>query len=64
MWPQLVCLTLALFVSCSRIVDYKHHPSDVVAGAALGGALAVTVHSFMTRKYYGRQVTEEEKAAE
>jgi diacylglycerol diphosphate phosphatase/phosphatidate phosphatase len=31
---------LALFVACSRIVDYRHHPADVNAGAMLGSAVA------------------------
>ena len=44
---QAVALWLALGVSLSRISDYKHHWSDVLAGALIGGFVAV----FMVREY-------------
>jgi membrane-associated phospholipid phosphatase len=31
---------LAFFTASSRVQDNKHHPTDVVAGAALGTAVA------------------------
>lgn len=43
----LVPLTWAAFVGTSRIVDYWHHPSDVLAGCILGTSCAIlcfTVH--------------------
>jgi membrane-associated phospholipid phosphatase len=30
-----------VFIGCSRIVDHRHHPSDVVAGWIVGAALSV-----------------------
>jgi membrane-associated phospholipid phosphatase len=38
---QLFCISLAIFVSLSRISDYKHHWSDVLAGSLLGTFVAV-----------------------
>jgi diacylglycerol diphosphate phosphatase/phosphatidate phosphatase len=34
----------AMFVACSRVHDNSHHPADVVAGAALGTAIAMLSH--------------------
>ena len=31
----------ALIVACSRVTDNKHHPEDVIAGAAMGTLLAL-----------------------
>jgi diacylglycerol diphosphate phosphatase / phosphatidate phosphatase len=39
----LLPLGLAAFIACSRIVDNRHHPVDVVGGSVLGGALTVFV---------------------
>ena len=36
--------TLALFVAASRVHDNWHHPADVVAGSAIGGAVAAMAH--------------------
>ncbi|XP_034104036.1 putative phosphatidate phosphatase [Drosophila albomicans] len=40
---QLVCVALATFVGLSRVMDYKHHWSDVVAGSLLGASVALAV---------------------
>lgn len=40
---QLFCVCLASFVGLSRVMDYKHHWSDVVAGSLLGAAVAFAV---------------------
>ena len=35
---------IALFTTCmSRVADYWHHPGDVIAGAILGGTIALFV---------------------
>ena len=36
MLAVLVFLGLAGFSAMTRVVDYKHHPSDINAGAAIG----------------------------
>lgn len=38
-------LLLALFVGVTRVTDYWHWPSDVAAGGAIGGGIAVAVWS-------------------
>jgi phosphatidate phosphatase len=38
---------LAFYIMLSRISDYKHHPGDVLTGAAVGVAFAVTFLIFM-----------------
>ncbi|KAH8419577.1 hypothetical protein KR222_006969 [Zaprionus bogoriensis] len=40
---QLLCVGLASFVGLSRVMDYKHHWSDVVAGSLLGATIALAV---------------------
>ncbi|EDW19686.1 putative phosphatidate phosphatase [Drosophila mojavensis] len=40
---QLFCVFLASFVGLSRVMDYKHHWSDVLAGSLLGAAIAFAV---------------------
>eukprot|EP00794_Sanderia_malayensis_P007962 gene7962-8820_t len=40
---QAILTLLALFTGFSRVSDYKHHWSDVLAGFILGGAIAVIV---------------------
>ena len=38
---QILALVYALLVACSRVTDNKHHPGDVMAGAAMGTLLAL-----------------------
>ncbi|EDX11494.1 putative phosphatidate phosphatase [Drosophila simulans] len=40
---QLACVALAWFVAISRVMDYKHHWSDVAAGSLLGAGSAFAV---------------------
>lgn len=44
---------LAVYVSLTRVSDYKHHASDVLAGSVLGFVVAITVTLFLLnlRKY-------------
>ena len=44
----MLCVLYAIFTAISRITDHKHHPTDVMAGAALGAVLATaTVHRIL-----------------
>ena len=33
-------MAFAVYVACTRVVDYKHRPADVIAGALIGAAFA------------------------
>lgn len=48
----LPCL-LAGYIAISRIFDYWHHPSDVLAGAVLGSSVAILIfnYAFARRPY-------------
>lgn len=51
-FPTIVCLTspcIALYISVTRIIDRRHHPSDVVVGAFIGAFLCLG--SYLT--YFG-----------
>jgi phosphatidate phosphatase len=49
---QLIFFVIAAFTSMSRVIDNKHHSSDVLAGAALGAFVAMLTffHLTMTRR--------------
>lgn len=40
----LVPVLVAAYIAVSRLMDYRHHPTDVLAGATLGTVVAVTVY--------------------
>lgn len=42
---QLICLLTAWFTAMSRVSNYKHHWSDVLAGSTLGVISALVVVS-------------------
>lgn len=48
---QMLLVTVAFWVCLSRVADYKHHPSDVLAGSVLGVAVAWMVHYFLRPAY-------------
>ena len=35
-FAQIVMIAAAFFVAVSRVMDYKHHPTDVIAGGLIG----------------------------
>ena len=43
LFVQVVLSCLAFFTGLSRISDYKHHPTDVLAGAIIGVVVAFTI---------------------
>jgi membrane-associated phospholipid phosphatase len=50
----LVPWSYCFFVAASRIVDYWHHPSDVVAGSLIGIAAAtIGYHAFYPASHFG-----------
>lgn len=44
---QFAIFSLAFYIAWTRISDYRHHPTDVLAGAALGTAFALLNMSFL-----------------
>lgn len=40
---QFGAISLAVFTAMTRVADYKHHWSDVLAGLSLGGLIACIV---------------------
>ncbi|KAF0852402.1 mitochondrial PAP2-like superfamily member [Andalucia godoyi] len=43
-WRALLCaspVSLAVFTAASRVVDYRHHPADVITGAVIGSMIAI-----------------------
>ena len=40
----LMPVMLAAYISISRLMDYRHHPTDVLAGAILGTTIGTTVY--------------------
>lgn len=52
-WRQLLQVALfssAMLVGLSRVSDYKHHASDVIAGSVLGAAIALFVSTLLRRR--------------
>lgn len=49
---QTVFLLLAIYTCLSRVSDYKHHPTDVLAGGLLGLIVAVLVLYSMKEKVF------------
>ena len=47
---QVLLASLAVFTALSRVQDNKHHPSDVLAGSAIGVVFAVL--SFVVLRKY------------
>lgn len=45
---QLCLFILAVFIALSRIVDNKHHPTDVLAGTTLGVLAALLTFRYLT----------------
>ncbi|CAD7923815.1 unnamed protein product [Amoebophrya sp. A120] len=62
-FTQAALLLFAVFVACSRVVDNKHHPEDIIAGAALGTAVSAMVHTRMIRTYFDRESPDGEKSS-
>lgn len=48
---QFICLAMAWFTALSRISDYKHHWSDVLAGSILGAVIAFLVARFVSELF-------------
>ncbi|XP_014472626.1 PREDICTED: putative phosphatidate phosphatase isoform X2 [Dinoponera quadriceps] len=57
---QLICLLTAWFTAMSRISDYKHHWSDVLAGSTLGVISALVV-TFFVANLFGEEKKHSEK---
>ncbi|BHF74412.1 hypothetical protein SprV_0501749800 [Sparganum proliferum] len=60
---QIAALSLGTYVSITRISDYKHHPTDVLAGILLGTLVAVYTLVFATQKDEFEDETVEEESS-
>ena len=49
---QVIALSLATFTAVSRIMDYKHHPTDVLAGSLIG-IISQSLNFFAFNRFYG-----------
>ena len=38
---QFILISMAWYTCLSRVMDFKHHPTDVLAGAILGTVIAL-----------------------
>ena len=45
---------IALWISLTRITDYKHTPSDIIAGSVIGGAIAYITYLIFYDEMYAR----------
>ncbi len=46
---QVLLFSLAFYVGLSRIVDNKHHPTDVIGGAIIGILIAIVTSFYLIR---------------
>ncbi|XP_053689511.1 putative phosphatidate phosphatase [Sabethes cyaneus] len=54
---QYLLILLAWYTCLSRISDYKHHWSDVLAGGVLGSTVAIVVSNYCTDLFNARRKT-------
>ena len=40
----LLPVILAAYIAVSRLMDYRHHPTDILAGTILGASIATAVY--------------------
>ncbi|CAF3290214.1 unnamed protein product [Rotaria socialis] len=38
---QCICIAIAFYTCLSRVIDFKHHPTDVIGGAIVGLCIAI-----------------------
>ncbi|XP_067947966.1 putative phosphatidate phosphatase [Watersipora subatra] len=48
---QFVCIAMAWFCALSRVMDYKHHPTDVLGGFILGTIVALFTARFLAEGF-------------
>lgn len=52
---QYACILVAVVTACSRVSDYKHHWSDVLAGSLQGAIVAIIVVLFISDLFSYKQ---------
>ena len=58
-----VCLGYAALIGASRIVDHKHFPADVTAGALIGGSVGyVFFHLWFVEELCGSKAVEDDQS--
>ena len=56
---QLVMMCLALYCGYSRVLDHRHHPTDVLAGSVLGALVGWGISSSLDVQYFYQASKEE-----
>ena len=62
--PQICLLCYAWYCALTRVSDYKHHPSDVLAGGLLGLTMAAFFASFVRRRSHEVEYREDDRDVE
>jgi len=48
---QLGCSLFAVYTALTRVMDYKHHPGDVIGGSIIGITIAILTHLLSTGRF-------------
>jgi membrane-associated phospholipid phosphatase len=49
---KLIPIGIAIFIAATRITDYMHHVSDVVAGSIIGIGVALAVFTSQSQRVF------------
>lgn len=52
---RFIPISIAIFISATRITDYMHFPSDVACGAMLGSGVAIIIFSSQINRIFAKK---------